>query len=398
MDRDTVLLVEEEPESDQHALFLIEDLPRAEDVIKISVDKEEEVGQEREAEQAHFSSPVASLLNPTSLENMEKVAGQSSQIREQRELKLEEVLEEKDSVEGGSGKKADELLDSVRKFEQDKEEGDEDDNEKSEAYQSIPSASESEPVSSPSLEEEEKRLFAKSSSFSKHKHNNNSGRKMKPKSKSKLVKPKPTGNIEQEKRFLKPIFTDSEDSLESNNINNKKGIIMKMKSELKKKGELVEIEKDDGELDPNNPSPDSDDVQSDEQEFEFVAPKLIQRGFHPILPYSEKDPGPIVVPMAMQPKVEKLLPPGPPPSPPTPEIANEQTGPGLAAAPPSPPIMISARTGLFNNNGPSSFKQFPMENSIPIGSQIPLLALNALQQSSNSNSQALQFKKGFMHN
>lgn len=79
-----------------------------------------------------------------------------------------------------------------------------------------------------------------------------------------------------------------------------------------------------------------------QEQQEFVAPKVVQRGFHPILPYSEKDPGPILV--QMSPKVEKFLPP-------TMGLAEDGNAVKRPENGASLPIVQADNTNLLNSNG-----------------------------------------------
>lgn len=79
--------------------------------------------------------------------------------------------------------------------------------------------------------------------------------------------------------------------------------IMKIKSNGKDKSEQLGK----GTANKNGKEQQASDGNAGDAEIQdFVAPKVIQRGFHPILPYSEQDPGPVVV--QMLPKVEKFFP------------------------------------------------------------------------------------------
>ncbi|CAL8129492.1 unnamed protein product [Orchesella dallaii] len=117
-----------------------------------------------------------------------------------------------------------------------------------------------------------------------------------------------------------------------------------------------------------------------QEQQEFVAPKIIQRGFHPILPYSEKDPGPIVI--QMLPKVEKFLPP--------PMDSEDGGGRGENVAPLPNISVASSNPIVFGTlvSNPFTLLQDPLlYSSNKHVNQVPLVANNFNTFSTNHPSQ-----------
>lgn len=152
----------------------------------------------------------------------------------------------------------------------------------------------------------------------------------------------------------------------------------KLKSEKEKNEQFMKASSNQDEMneaeDQEQESSNNVPVIEKDNPQDFVAPTVIQRGFHPILPYSEKDPGLVLVPIGQQQqsssgKMEKFIPPFGLPLPAMDPGRNRVEGEGGVPLLPPPPALVAASSAAPQGSvvmlsGPGKMNPFQFHNNI----------------------------------